>query len=336
MTAHFEDEEPTPLCKGFTPTSRVVSNLSEATGLLVIDVSNLAYRSAYAYNELRTSTGAFSGHVYGSIRLILSTLKNNLSPGAWLLVFCYDGSNAKACRQAVLPSYKANRSADRFNPLHDVRAALQHIPGIHISHPDREGDDAIAWAVEKMHRQDRQLVILSGDRDLWALLEFPGVKVLSPNLKRFVTLQDVKEHYLVDDPARIPFSKALFGDVSDGIKGVERLLKKHVSPHLNAMELNNTNHFLELVENAPKDVTSLNTKSKVRGAHLQILKNLQVISPYTTGFTTENVQKMPALAPARDALRKTLDDYECVSLAERVEELFGAEFYVDGESDDNS
>lgn len=329
----FEEEDVVAAPEGFAPVSKVTSQLGDCTGTLVVDISNLAYRSAFAYSELKTREGLFSGHIHGSVNLLLATLKNHIPAGNWCIVFCYDGEKSKDSRRTIMPEYKNNRSADRFNPLPEVKEVLKFIPGIHIESRVREGDDAVAWAVEKFGKAGRHCVVLSGDKDLWTLLRFPWCRVYSPNLKRMVETADIKKNYLVEDPTRITFSKALFGDSSDGIKSVDRLLKKHVEPHLNAMKLNDLESFMELVEAADPKTTSLNTKIKLREAQQQIIKNLAVIKADTTGFDQTTVKKVLSTNENKEAFCKALAVYECKNLINRADEFFGAEFYVEDATD---
>jgi DNA polymerase-1 len=336
-TANFEDEEPSAAVDGFAPTSRIVSSLSEATGVLIVDISNLAHRSLYAYKSLTAPDGKFSGHVFGSARLLLATIQNHVKPGKWCIVFCYDGEDAKRPRLEILPTYKGNRDPNRYDPLPDVVEMTRLMPGIHISHPEREGDDAIAWAAEKIGRpilkRGGEAVILSSDRDLWTLLGIPGLKIFSPQLKlgemrrgRYVEISDIEEEYLVRDPARIPFAKAVFGD-SDNIKGVHGLRKAHVAPHLNQMAIGDVQNFMDLVELAPKTETSLNSKAKVLSSRTLIERNLKLVTAMTSGFDATNVVKNSETSSKK--LEALFERYGSKVLVSRVEDFFGADFYVE-------
>lgn len=319
------------LPEGYSRPLVVVDKPGGADGCVVVDVSNLAYRSLYAYGDLTTSDGRRSGSagvVFGSVRLLLSTMKNFLSGGRWCFVFCYDGQNAKALRQQVVPEYKANRDDGRFNPIPDAKAVLRFVPGLHVELAGKEGDDAIAWMAARCAKSCAKVVILTGDRDLWALTRFSNVRVLSPNLKRFVTPQDVLEHYLVTDPARIPLAKALFGDPSDGVRGVERLMKKHVAPMLKTPGVDTPEDFyvelglLDSVDGPPPPMT-VKTHAKLLAHKEKVLRNFKVVSPDLDGFGPGAVTRITTCEANRQALTNFVLDYEGVALAEQLGPLFG-------------
>ena len=282
-----------------------------AKTFLIVDVSNLAYRSSYAHKELQTSTGRFSGHIYGSASTLLSTFTREEFKGLDLtLCLCYDGKRAKDYRRTVMPEYKTNRIPHEFDPLPEVTELCRLIPGIHIMQEDKEGDDAMAYAVKM--RQGQPCIVWSGDKDIWSLLQYTNVKVLSPNLKRFVEPSDIYQHYhLENKPERIYLAKALFGDASDGIKGVERLIKKQVEPILNADNVLMPEDFYQKLGNTKPDFVSDKMWVKLQENRDKVSKNYLVVLPQLDfkreSVTVVNKDSLPLL-------RQKLIDYECFSL----------------------
>ena len=331
----LDDEEPVSTTPAVIPTSRIVDRLADATGVLVVDASNLAWRSNFAYGDLKTSDGRPSGHVFGSFRLILAALDNHLLPGSWLLCFCYDGVDAKADRQALLPTYKGNRDPSRFNPCPDVAAALRELPGIHIEHPRREGDDALAWAAETMVANGRKVVVLSADKDTWPLLRFEGVSIFSPTYDRYVTPADIEKRFYAPWPMAVPLAKALFGDPSDGIKGVDRLFKKHVIPHIFTHGPDGLDSFLEAAISAPDAVTPPKTKLKLQENRDIIERNLCVITPDISGFDRSTVQRVAWNPEQRGRLADVFRNYESAVLMSRLQDFSGVSFPVEFEHEDS-
>jgi 5'-3' exonuclease len=298
---------------------------------LIIDVSNLAYRSAYGCKSLNTSKGRFSGHVFGSVSSIIYALSpnepSNQDSPLFLLwrelrsldvtpVFCYDGKDSKVFRRTILPEYKANRQGHDFNPLPEVQEILRLWPGIHVMADDKEGDDGIAYAVKM--RQGKPCVVWSGDKDLQGLLQFPNVKVFSPNLKRFVESSDIYDAYhLMDNPGRIYLAKALFGDASDGIKGVERLTKKQVEPFLNALDVNTPDDFYRAMGALKPQCVSSKNWEKLQADKDKVQKNYQVVLPQLD-FQKESVTKVVG---GFESLKAQLVEYECFSLLPQIDML---------------
>lgn len=296
---------------------KVVCTPKEADGVLVVDASNLGWRSLYAYGDLRTKDGRQSGHIFGSVRLLLSTLRNFLPSGRWCIAMAYDGHGAKQERQKVLPTYKANRDLTRFNPMPEVQGVLQAVPGTHVMGTALEGDDAMAWLAE---RCKTKVVILSSDKDTWALKRFPNVEICSPSLNRYVNGEDVEEKFLVTDPGKIPLSKALFGDPSDGIKGVERLQKKQVRPLLNR-HTTPESLYLEFDGGGTEGMTP-GTKLKLDECRQQVFDNYAVIRARTEGFTKDSVRVTKNGPKERARLVALLHQYECFALIDMLGPLF--------------
>ena len=282
---------------------------------LIFDVSNLVYRVSYANSELKTSDGRFSGHVYGCISSILAHLRNDFKDLDTVLVFCYDGKGAKAFRQAIFPTYKTNRMPRDVDPLPEAKEVLKTIPGIHIEQAEREGDDGLAFAVKK--RAGKPCTIVSGDKDTWALLSNPGVRIFSPNLKRYVTPEDVKEEYHLEwGFEKVRLCKALWGDASDGIKTFERLMKKQVAPTINLPQVTDLDSFFKVIDaERPKGMTD-NTFQKLQDQATREVaqKAYQVILP--------QLDFVPSSVSVKDkdltALVKHLENYECISLIDEV------------------
>jgi len=276
---------------------------------VVVDVSNMAYRSAYANKELKTSTGRYSGHIFGVAASLLAYMRNELAGLEVKWAFCYDGSNAKDYRRTILPSYKAKRIPRDIDPLPEVVDFLRKWPGIHVCQPDKEGDDAIAFVVHM--RQGRPCIVISGDKDLWALMRYPNCRILSPNLKRFVEDTDVEEHYhLRNNPGRIYLAKALFGDASDEIKGIDRLIKKQFSAILNSDGVETPEQFYAALGETKPDQLSEKTWAKLVAGKETVSKNYLVVQPQIEFDKPSVCRTQSGWGAVSDALK----EYECYSL----------------------
>jgi len=176
-----------------------------------------------------------------------------------------------------------------------------------------EGDDAIAFAVHM--RQGKPSVVLSGDEDLWALTRYPNCRVFSPNLKRYVEPTDIyNEYHLKNLPGRIYLAKSLFGDSSDNIKGVERLIKKQVEPFLNQGGVETPEQFYNaLGSNKPEFITD-KTWAKLLCHKNDVYRNFEVIQP-RIDFQKDSISKVNLDI---ENIRQALAEYECFSLLSQL------------------
>lgn len=273
----------------------------EADHVLVVDVSNLAHRCAHAYKSLTTGDGKPSGHVYGATTQMLSLIKNRGNVG---IVFALDGY--PKWKYEKYPEYKGKRQRTLdFNPVDDVISVLSCIPKCRIVfHPDEEADDTIASFVQNK----RNTVVVSSDKDLWQL--YPHSKVHVPK-KGHLTDEDIHETFGVD-PYKIPLHKAVYGDPSDNIKGVPRLLKKQVTPII-AESDGTVNDFLGKA--ADSRLTD-QTKQKIE-EHKELIQRNYELACLRKGieFETNNTQE------GIDNLKTALHSFECRSLVDKVEVL---------------
>jgi 5'-3' exonuclease len=193
--------------------------------LLLVDYSSLLYRAFHSLPSHVPMQG-----VLGFLNM-LARLVTDRRPHR--LAIAVDEDWRPAFRVAALPSYKAHRVAeteDEADPVapqeacgREVLAAL----GIAlIGAPGFEAEDAIATLVA---RTRGPVEIVSGDRDLFALVHDPDVKVLYP-------VRGVSDMVLVDEaeitrrygiPGRAYLDFAILrGDPSDGLPGVAGIGEK--------------------------------------------------------------------------------------------------------------
>lgn len=313
--------------QGFGKPIRVVEKPSDATVLCVIDVAHAAQRSAHALAQLTTSAGIPSGHVYGVVEILRGILRNVVTMGSSVcFVFCYEGNEAKQERRKILPEYKANRVYGNFNPMPDVTMTVARIPGVHLRVQGMEGDDGMAWACERWS-SEKDVIVVSGDRDLWGLLRYPRVGIFSPTLKSFVSLTHVAEEYGTSEPEKVYLAKALYGDSSDGIKGIPRLQKKVVSEIFKHCAANPTS-FFETVD-AGKFQFTPKMEEKLHSSENReiVARNFEVIKPLIKPNVEELALYQTATEDMRAAFEAQLLKFECKTLIDTVPIFFGAPFY---------
>jgi len=191
--------------------------------LLLIDGHSMAYRAFYALpvDNFKTSAGQPTNAIYGFASMLINLIKEEQPTH---LAVAFDVSR-NTFRTEKFPEYKANRSStpDEF------RSQMSHlnemIESFGIKHFEIEGyeaDDIIASLAKKAQLENFQVLICTGDRDSFQLVN-ENVTVLYP--KKGVTEMSrmtpnaVFEKYGLT-PTQYPDFAALRGDPSDNLPSI--------------------------------------------------------------------------------------------------------------------
>jgi DNA polymerase I len=214
------------------------SQSSPAPKLLLIDGHSLAFRSYYAFAKgrdggLRTSSGIPTSVSYGFIKALLETIEAE-NPDYVAIAFDLGGPTYRHDADAT---YKANRSEtpEDFRPdLDNLQDVLNAMNFQIVIAPGYEADDVIGTLSRRAASQGWQVKVLSGDRDLFQLVDADErVKILymsstfgkaAPPPKEF-GIEEVKAKLGVL-PEQVVDFKALCGDSSDNITGVKGIGEK--------------------------------------------------------------------------------------------------------------
>jgi 5'-3' exonuclease len=189
---------------------------------LFIDGSSLIFRAFYGVPK---SVRSPDGRTVNAVRGFLETLTRMLTTrNPSRLAVASDADWRPDWRVALIPSYKAQRVAEPIPPglipqmpiIDDFLAAI----GIAAAGvPDYEAEDVIAtWTA----KTDGTVEIVSGDRDLFALIEDPRVAVLYPEKGSWniVDEAEVTRRYAIPGRHYADFAM-LRGDPSDGLPGLK-------------------------------------------------------------------------------------------------------------------
>ena len=221
--------------------------------MLIIDGTFLVYKSYYRANKIRErSTDEISLEHFVNIARnnflrMVSFIKNKFSFRAMVIVFDPEGANF---RNQLLPSYKSNREEKPEDLIHvknaiydfirENRFAFQIADGV-------EGDDLIASFIQKYPNE--KMYVYSGDKDLAAVVD-NNVSFLLENGKPTTSEERIVKisiqnfhHYFPVPPSSMADFKALQGDKSDCIKGVDGLFRSQAI-HL-LIEFGSIENFFE-------------------------------------------------------------------------------------------
>ena len=190
--------------------------------LAVLDGHNLAYRAFYALpDDLATSAGQVTNAAYGFTSMLIKMLGDH-HPDA--LVVTWD-TPKPTFRKEEYPEYKAQRekAPDTFSsqlPL--IREVVDTLGVRQIEMPGFEADDIIATVAEQAKNDGWEVLIVSGDRDTFQLID-DRCRVLY--IRRGISDLLIADEAWVEERYGIradqyPEYAALRGDTSDNLPGV--------------------------------------------------------------------------------------------------------------------
>ena len=191
--------------------------------LLLLDGMSLAFRAYFALPDtLATSTGVVTNAVHGFTSMLVYLIREH-HPTA--LAVAFDASGA-TFRDEILEDYKAGRAETpwllppQFDMIRDVMTALA-IPVVEA--PGFEADDVIATLATEAAARQTEVVIVTGDRDSFQLVQDPYVRVLYN--KRGVSDYALYDEKGIFDRTGVPPTQyvllaSLRGDPSDNLPGI--------------------------------------------------------------------------------------------------------------------
>ncbi|HEX8917043.1 MAG TPA: 5'-3' exonuclease [Chloroflexota bacterium] len=199
--------------------------------ILLLDAYNLLYRSFVTLPVAITDqSGRPINAVYGMISATLR-LQSDVQPDRILAAF--DTPEVPTFRHELYAGYQGHRGplggdqAEEF--ARQVRLAQAGLPAVGITAaalPRFEADDIIGSVAREAQEAGDRAIIVSTDRDMLQLVR-PGVEVLVPGSRaaRYATAESVRDRMGVD-PEFVTTLKALAGDSSDNIPGVQGIGSK--------------------------------------------------------------------------------------------------------------
>jgi 5'-3' exonuclease len=188
---------------------------------LFVDGSSLIFRAFYG---VPSTVRAPDGRPVNAVRGFLDTLARVVStrrPGR--LAVASDEDWRPAWRVALIPTYKAHRTAEPVPPLLEpqmplILRVLDAIGIEFVGEPELEAEDVIAsWT----RQAEGTIEVLSGDRDLFGLVCDGKVAVLYPERTGLATVDEAEVERRFGVPGRVYWDfAALRGDPSDGLPGL--------------------------------------------------------------------------------------------------------------------
>jgi len=186
--------------------------------LFLMDGTAFIFRSYHAIRGLSDSKGRPTGAIFGFINT-LEKLLDEEKPDYFLIAFDAKGPTF---RHEMYPEYKANRPECPEDLVPQIPVIQDLCVSRGAATLDMEGfeaDDIIGTLTLKGREMGLDVIIISGDKDMYQLLG-PGIKILRDVKNRqWVTSKDVKENLGVS-PKQVIDLFGIAGDPTDNIPGI--------------------------------------------------------------------------------------------------------------------
>ena len=201
--------------------------------IILIDGSSYLYRAFFACPPLTNANGEPTGAIFGVINMIRS-LMNQYNPTHIAVVFDAKGGSF---RNEIYSEYKATREEmpenlrPQIEPIHTILKAMG-LPLLCIE--GVEADDVIGTLARQAEKENLQVLISTGDKDI-AQLVSDKVTLINTMNNTVLDPQGVMDKFGVP-PGKIIDYLALRGDNSDNIPGVVGIGEKTAQALLTAFD----------------------------------------------------------------------------------------------------
>ena len=201
--------------------------------LLLLDAASLLYRAYHAIPEMTAPDGTKVHAAHGFLGFLTRLIPDRKADR---LVVALDNDWRPAFRVDALPTYKTHRLAGPDDPLDEVGlqfpVLLEIFDAIGISYAEATGFEAEDVIATLAAGAAGPVEVVTGDRDLFAVVRDPDVKVLY-TLRGVSQLAEVDEAWIAAKygiPGDRYLDYALLrGDPSDGLPGVLGIGEKTAS-----------------------------------------------------------------------------------------------------------
>ncbi len=288
---------------------------------LLIDGNSLTYRAFFALpTDLATASGQVTNAVYGFTSMLLNLVRDHRPDG---VAVAFDRPEP-TFRHKRYDQYKAQRQAapdilrQQMGLVRQVVDTLA-IPTVEIA--GFEADDVIATLATRARDRGDDVIIVTGDRDSYQLVEDPHVRVL-------YNKRGVSEYAMYDEagivdrtgvhPRDYVIYASLRGDPSDNLPGAPGVGEKTAAKLVNAYgDLDGI--YAHVAEQTPK------LRENLVGAEADVRRNAEIMVLVRDLELSVDLTDLRSGAVDIDAVRALFDFLEFHSFADRLREAFGIE-----------
>ena len=297
--------------------------------LFLIDGNSLAYRAFFALPEsIATHDGRPTNAIYGLASMFAKMLVDH-DPAA--VVVCWDAGWSG--REVTYEPYKSQRKP-RPDLLRDQWPHLMPLAEAfgftNIKVDGFEADDVIASLTKRAREQDLNVMVVSGDRDVYQLVE-DGVRVMTTSRgvtdTKIYDSEGVVERYGVP-PELVTDLIGLKGDTSDNIPGVPGIGDKTAAQLL--QEYGDLEGVLANIDNISGAKRKENLTNHAEDARV----SKQLATAITDIDIELDLDDLMSKRMDRSRLREVAREFELRVILERLEEELGADFVPDAKVDE--
>jgi DNA polymerase I len=281
--------------------------------LYLIDGSAYIYRAFFALPALNNSHGLQTNAILGFTTMLLKILRERKPDG---LVVAFD-EKGPTLRHTEFKAYKAQRP-----PMPEGMSA--QIPYIHrvvdtlnipsVRQAGYEADDLIGTLAHQAEQAGFDVVIVTGDKDMFQLLT-PHVRIYDPVKDKWLGEMECRERFGVE-PARVVEIMGLMGDATDNIPGVKGIGEKTAMKLI--AQFGTIEELLHRVEEVtPPRIKALLIEQADNARLSRRLATIQLDSPVTFDPTTYHIKP-----PHQDQLIDLLRELEFTTLLKSFQPTF--------------
>ncbi len=227
----------------------------------IVDGQGYIFRAYYAMRRLSTSKGQATNAVFGFTTMLLKILKD-IEPSH--LAICFD-PGGKVFRHEIYPEYKGTRSPPPEDLPPQIPLIHRLIDAMRIKKvivKGFEADDVIATLCKQARAAGKDVVIVTGDKDLCQLVDDHTMLLDEMRMGRGSETNEIRREQVIEKfgvpPEHVVDVLALAGDSSDNVPGIAGVGEK------TAAELVRTWGGLEAVLAHADDIKQPSRREKLK------------------------------------------------------------------------
>lgn len=315
-----------------------MSDLNRQQTVLLVDAMGLYLRHFVAHPAL----GKDGRHVGGIVGFLidLKRIVERFRPSPIYVIWEGGGSPR---RRAIFKDYKSHRRPERLNRFYDddipstttdrdnqikiLVKLLKCTPICQVYVPDCEADDVIGY-MSRYHWKDALKIILSADKDYYQLIS-EGSIIYSPTWKKLVQESDVIERFGVH-PVNFSLAKAVCGDDSDNIPGVEGVGFKTLAKRFDFLKESKEVTIDELIDQARQKIeqgSKVQAFQSIAENEILIRRNWSLVNLDTANLASYQIDRINHVCDTFKPSRNKMD-FMRILIAEGIQTFNVDQFFL--------